>query len=729
MSSGDRFAGALQRVTALLWRHQLPEILRQEADLARSSDDELREAIWRFVSTPKITSLAAEPKGLGELLGGPLTDQEVEALAHAVSAFSRFPAANLPPGTRLFDEQVLAAGALMGGGVVQLNTGEGKTFAIAAAALGLLRFHTKVYIMTANAYLAARDAALTAPFWHGLGISVGRALPNEFGHKDEHAWDAQVVYTTLPALNARTLLEDCGNAPRTLVWSAVLLDEADAVLLDQSAQHQHLVRFTHPATKDWSKALEVAAALGEDDVAVDRVQGLITRITPQGEKTIQEQFDDKLPIADWLLLLNDVELAYTATRVAVAGHDYEVLGDRVVTIDPETGWHTPGIRTAWLAPLSQSLGFAGEPHKVVVHSVDGITTLKRFSHIAGASGTVAHDAMEYGLLLDLFPAVVPPRRPRQAGRQPDFVAKSREVAHQWIVKQVSEHGLQRPVMIATGSTHEARDLATLIRRDAPPGIAIRAAFGETIADGRLFEDAGRPGITIVSTRIAGRGVDIRLTEEARRNGGTLLIIVGHGEQPRFDRQLLGRVGRQSDPYSARFISHPDDPFIRRMTNGGPMFKKAVGLSDTEPISAKMLDKQIALAQRALRLLNLGTFAGRVITGEADREVFEMLHDWRQALGPKQEGRLPAAFTTLLTERLIGLQYSGLASAPDDERIDPNTIVGDLVELLGRAEDRRNLLASTIGQPASRGPREARPVRDRRCRRGLRRQHPGTAGAA
>jgi hypothetical protein len=483
-----------------------------------------------------------------------------------------------------------------------------------------------------------------------------------------------------------------------LDFSTVLLDEADAVLLDESNRPFRLLRASDASTKDWSQAIHLARVLTADDVDVDVLPTPSTHLTAAGEARVTTLAGaEEMHPVDRLLLLHDVEMAHTAIRVVKADHHYYVRSGQVVPLDPSSGWRTPNVTPTWVAPLERHLGLRGRSRTTVIHQTDGITILRRFERISGCSGTVVGEALDYLLLFGLLPAVIPPRQPRHQGRLPDLLAKSRESAHRWIAEQVDEHGPLRPILIATDSTDEALEIAERLEGKRIEGVSVRAVSDETIASERLFETAGRPGTTIVSTRVAGRGVDMPLSAEARANGGAMLIAVGHAEEARLDRQLLGRVGRQGDPYTARFVNHPEDTLTSQRANKQAL-ERSLSLTSEEVLASRQFNRQMASAQRALRRLRIQQFAYRMATDEADRETYDMLRDWWRAMGAEGDD-LPDGFLTFLAERHMARRFPGLSPRSSVPFAEPERVAGQLAELVGRPQDARRLVVQAAGESA------------------------------
>ena len=105
----------------------------------------------------------------------------LHALAIGLCLFNRYPC-DLPKGSRAYDEQRLAALMLGDRQNVQMDTGEGKTYAIALGAVALLTEHQQVIILTANPFLAKRDIKRTRLFYDSAGIRVVFGIPSAEFH-------------------------------------------------------------------------------------------------------------------------------------------------------------------------------------------------------------------------------------------------------------------------------------------------------------------------------------------------------------------------------------------------------------------------------------------------------------------------------------------------------------------------------------------------------------------
>jgi preprotein translocase subunit SecA len=251
-------------------RRTTEQVLRRASEYEKRSntlsDQWLREECLRLLSGQS-SPAAKKPRQswltrlVNAILGRRSDPLIVHALALGVEAFRRNPA-DLPAGSRLYPQQVEAAVALTERCVIQMDTGEGKTYALLPAALALACRHPRVYVLCANDYLAERDATRTLSFWRFVGLQVGLAV--EDNRYREAEWSAQIVYTTLREFMFKRerdqVAYDEPGCPMTAA-AAVLVDEADAVLIDAAFDPYAEVALIEPSSFDWSPVLEIAAQL------------------------------------------------------------------------------------------------------------------------------------------------------------------------------------------------------------------------------------------------------------------------------------------------------------------------------------------------------------------------------------------------------------------------------------------------------------------------------------
>ena len=136
------------------------------------------------------------------------------------------------------EEQLLAGLHLFQGNIVQMNAGEGKTVAGAFPAVLHSMAGASVYVITANDYLAARDADLLAPVYQSLDITVGAVLGYMEDDERRYNYQKAIVYSTMREMGFDHLRDNLKTTASSRVQGkldAAIIDEADHGLIDEAS--------------------------------------------------------------------------------------------------------------------------------------------------------------------------------------------------------------------------------------------------------------------------------------------------------------------------------------------------------------------------------------------------------------------------------------------------------------------------------------------------------------
>ncbi|MGI9456992.1 MAG: DEAD/DEAH box helicase, partial [Aeoliella sp.] len=135
-----------------------------------------------------------------------------------------------------YPEQLEAGIALVAGGVAEMQTGEGKTLTALLPAF-LCSLHGRgCHVVTANDYLARRDAQFAAQVLSPLGVRVGCVSGDVEREFRKAEYDCDITYGTsrefgFDFLRDRLEMSECVQRGHYFA----LVDEADSVLLDDAA--------------------------------------------------------------------------------------------------------------------------------------------------------------------------------------------------------------------------------------------------------------------------------------------------------------------------------------------------------------------------------------------------------------------------------------------------------------------------------------------------------------
>lgn len=469
-------------------------------------------------------------------------------------------------GFELHEAQLLAAWWMLGQRLVEMATGEGKSLTVMlAAATGALA-GVPVHVLTANDYLARRDAQAHAPLYEAVGLHVGYVLSASNVPQRQQAYQADVVYVTAKEVAfdhlrdraARQSGQEGAIVLRGLCMA--IIDEADSILIDEACTPLILAQQgdVRVAQQRYRMALYLARQLSLT-ADFELRAGMQVWLTPEGEARLAELARDLTGAWCWRRFRNEqVVCALQALHTFRRDVHYLVRDGDIHIIDETTGRIAVG--RAWSQGLHQMIalkeGLTPQPENETLTQTTFQSFFPRYLRLAGLSGTLMEEAHEllrvYGLPVCRVPL-------RQASRRVDLgVQILPTLAHKWHrvvarAQQLSAEG--RAVLIGVDSVADADVLSQALQAGAVPHQVLTARDdgerGE--AERHVVANAGQRGCVTVATHMAGRGTDVHLAPEVLARGGLHVINTHLNRSARIDRQLLGRCARQGQPGSCETL--------------------------------------------------------------------------------------------------------------------------------------------------------------------------------
>ncbi len=496
-----------------------------------------------------------------------LSDDELKA---APNSFAKAAvAAERVLGLRPYDEQILGAMAIAGpegkgGAIAEMQTGEGKTLA-AVLAVAEIAHHGPVHVLTANDYLAKRDAEWMRGVYQFLGLSVGHITHDLAPEDRRRAYQCDITYATPNEVGFDFLRDQLVLTADDLVLPALgtaLIDEADSILIDEARIPLVIAGGNIDAEPLARKAAVLAEALFPGrDFRTDEY-GRNVRLTDHGAHRVEHALHcGNLYAAENLDTLAAIEAALHARVLLRRDIDYIVRGGVIELVDEFKGriaenrrWPA-GLQTAIEAKEGLSLRSQGR----ILGSITLQALVRLYPRCCGMTGTAATAANEFREFYALEVVVIPTHRPMIRADLPDAVFEDRYWKEKSVVRVIGEmHALGRPVLVGTASVQESERLSSLL--EIPHRVLNARQDAE---EASIVARAGERGNVTISTNMAGRGTDIVLGEGVAALGGLHVIGTNRHESRRIDHQLRGRAGRQGDPGSSQFFVSFDDELLAR----------------------------------------------------------------------------------------------------------------------------------------------------------------------
>lgn len=495
-------------------------------------------------------------------------ESRTEAFARAVVAIERLLK------QRPHDVQIQGALAMAEGRVAEMLTGEGKTLAAVMTVYDRARQGHRVHVLTANDYLAQRDAEWMGPVYRYLGLTVGFVSQDMLAEDRSRAYGCDVTYATANEVGFDFLRDQLALREQDLVlpeFDSVLVDEADSILIDE-ARIPLVIAGGHAEAEQLARRMAVLAANLEwgRDYFTDPGQRNV-RLTDRGiarveratgiDNLYEEAEDGEIGGLD---ILAAIEAALHARVLIRRDVDYIVRNGRIELVDEFKGRVANNRR--WPAHLQTALEAKERlPLRTQGRILGSITLqnlIRMYPHRCGMTGTAITEAHEFREFYGMEVVPIETHRPVIREDDEDFVFPTRRAKERSVVRAIAEmHASGRPVLVGTASVAESERLSRQVAAAGIPHHVLNAR--QDAEEARIVAAAGQRGAVTISTNMAGRGTDIVLGEGVAGLGGLHVIGTNRHESRRIDYQLRGRAGRQGDPGSSRFyVSLEDDLLIR-----------------------------------------------------------------------------------------------------------------------------------------------------------------------
>lgn len=503
-------------------------------------------------------------------------------------------AAHRETGLRAYEVQLMSAAALVEGFFTEVDTGEGKTLAIGLAAAFQAWDGTPCHVITANDYLAERDAKQLRRFYERVGLTTGAVLSEHDDNARRESYASSVTYTTAKEVAAdylrdRLRMEVGGSAAgkssarliglvieRPLQAAPVqrglhcaLIDEADHALIDEAvtpliiSRNLDAAEITAAAHAAWELARELEPVKHYRPDPETRM----IEIVAAGIIRVKEELN--LPRtglwASERRRLELVGLGLEAREFFLRDKQYVIDEGKVVIVDPATGRPMP-MRT-WRQGLHQiieakeGLDVTGPSETLARISFQAF--FRKYERLAGASGSLSEAASEiwhtYAVPFVTIPRHLPCQR-QFAGTRFFATGVKRDAALLHEVK--TRHARGQPMLIGTHTVESSEAVANLLHANGLPGGQVLNARRHR-EEAVLVGLAGQEGQIMIATGMAGRGTDIRLGNGVAALGGLHVVATEVNESARVDRQLYGRAARQGDPGSVIAFYSADDAVLAR----------------------------------------------------------------------------------------------------------------------------------------------------------------------
>lgn len=479
--------------------------------------------------------------------------------------------------------QIDAAVRLRERNIVEMATGDGKTLAAGLAVAADALSGRRAHVVTANDYLAERDAAWMKPLFDALGVTVSCRIRGQSHDDRRRAHAAEIIYGTAGELSFDFLTDGLRRDKDGAVcqaFDACIIDEVDHILIDD-ATNPLVISGDLPTDESMCRLVnEFVAGLEPAHIAIDLTRREVA-LSDDGVMLAEAWFAKRDVLSGVSLfemqnlqIVNRIWQALRAYHFVQRDREYVVQDGKVLLLDPRTGRITRGRLPGGLhqaVEAREGAALSPEPHPVAALNMRAFGSL--YARVSGMTATATLDADEFAHVYGLRVVPIASAIPRRRVDLPDRVFASARERDERLLRLVAErHGRGQPVLIGTMSIPRSDELSAMLAARAIPHNVLHAHF--TPQEAAIVAEAGRAGAVTVATNMAGRGTDIVLggtpasiaDPRERENGRAAamsaggLLVIGCGRQKlrRLDDQLRGRAGRRGDPGESIFLLSIED---------------------------------------------------------------------------------------------------------------------------------------------------------------------------
>lgn len=378
--------------------------------------------------------------------------------------------------------------------------------------------------------------------------------------------------------------------------------------------------------------------------------------------------------------LHSVSQLLKAYTLFEKDQEYVVMDGQVKIVDEQTGRmmegrrYSDGLHQAIEAKEQVELGDLTQTYATVTLQ----NYFRMYHKLSGMTGTAETEAGEFWEIYELDVVVIPTNRPIIREDMDDLVYKTAREKFNAVADRIVDLTSQgRPVLVGTTSVEISELLSRMLNMRGISHNVLNAKQHKREAD--IVAEAGKPGNVTIATNMAGRGTDIKISQQVKDAGGLAIIATERHDSRRVDRQLRGRAGRQGDPGSSQFFVSLEDNLMRLFQSERiAKMMDRMGHKEGEVIQHSMVTKSISNAQKKVEENNFG-IRKRLL------EYDDVMNIQREAIYKKRNNALKGSrlsvdlrnmFDGLIDSIVYGNKQSG----------NYQTFVNDCYTLLGMDPD-------------------------------------------
>lgn len=567
------------------YEKQADKILKKIDELENSSDDKLKDIYENNKQNMDITE------------------------AMAVICIAAKKTLDLTP----YKVQIIGALGIFNNNFIEMKTGEGKTLVATLASVLIALKYKKLFIVTVNDYLAERDEQQMKPIFEFFEITTNVVkTDSEIDEKDE-IYGSNIIYGTNSTFAFDYLKDNLTMNMHEIFQSDLsfaIVDEADSILIDEARTPLIISGPAEHNEEFFFKSFYVASQLEKAHYEID-LENKSVLFTEEGIQKIEELLNiSNLYINENSALAHQIQQSLKAIYTLRKDVDYVISEENEVKIVDEFNGRILKD-TRFGGGLHQAIevkeGIEIKEENENLAQITYQNYFNMFDNLAGMSGTISTEKKEFKEIYDKFIITIPTNLPIQRKDENDKLFVTVDDKLTYLVERVKEkHQAGMPILIGTLHIEQSEKIAKELEKIGYRFNMLNAKnhFNEA----EIIKNAGNKKAITIATNMAGRGVDIKLSQEVLDLGGLYVLGFERYQNRRIDNQLIGRSGRQGNPGETEFLLSLEDEILAFSSNNFLYEKLKKEIEDSDEVVS--LDLLTAIVQKQQKKIEGLHFEGR-----------------------------------------------------------------------------------------------------------------------
>ena len=504
----------IERFTALA-----DQVVALDDQISKLTDEELKGKTEEFKNRLKN--------------GETLEDIKVEAFAVVREAAYRV------IGEKPDKVQIIGGFAIHYGNIAEMKTGEGKTLTSTLPAYLNALTGEGVHIITVNEYLAGRDAEWMGNIYRFLGLTVGVNYRELTPSEKKEAYNCDILYSTNNEIGFDYLRDNMVVRATDRVarpFNFAIADEVDSVLIDEARTPLIISGGSMQSMNLYKETDHFAKSLKENDGYVYDEKTKAVTLDDTGVTKAEKAFGIyNLYDLKHTNLVHFINQALRANYAMKRDFDYVVQEGKVVIVDPFTGRLMKG--RSYSDGLHQAIeakeGVEIQQETKTLATITFQNLFRMYKKLAGMTGTAKTEEEEFRDIYNMYVLEIPTNRPVIRQDFADLIFPTQEGKYKAIISEIKErHAKGQPILVGTVAVETSELLSDMLKKARIPHEVLNAKNHAREAE--IIAKAGEKGAVTIATNMAGRGTDIKLTDEIKELGGLCVIGTEHHESRRID---------------------------------------------------------------------------------------------------------------------------------------------------------------------------------------------------